>query len=332
MAARRDVLWLATGLSPELTGVERVVVNAAQALLKAIPGLRLRVLMDEDADWTGSLPPVVDVVTARRRAAQLVRPAPRRLLHDVQAVHSFGALLPTEPATRLYTVHDWGPFRDGRLDARTRLLWGAAVLGSVRRATLVHVVSGATAQAMPGMVRRAVGDTPVVTGGVTRPRHTTGAHTARNDDLLHVGGPVPRRRLDLLLAAMERSPDLRLVLVGSGTERLDLPANVLAAGRVGEADLVDLYRSCRAVVLLSDYEGIGLPVTEGAAHGAPAVVSPGVARAQPAWVQPGLTIVDPEDPAALDTALHEAREPRLHHPAAGADDELVLAYGGTWPT
>jgi len=101
---------------------------------------------------------------------------------------------------------------------------------------------------------------------------------------------------------------------------------------VGEADLVDLYRSCRAVVLLSDYEGIGLPVTEGAAHGAPAVVSPGVARAQPAWVQPGLTIVDPEDPAALDTALREAREPPLHPPAAAADDELVLAYGGTWPT
>jgi glycosyltransferase involved in cell wall biosynthesis len=72
------------------------------------------------------------------------------------------------------------------------------------------------------------------------------------------------------------------VVVGEGYERPDLEARVRTAGaeqwltlpgRVGDADLVDLYQRAWLVVSTSSREGWGMTLTEAGACGTPAVAT-----------------------------------------------------------
>jgi glycosyltransferase involved in cell wall biosynthesis len=215
-------------------------------------------------------------------------------------VLSMGALLPRHRRSAV-TVFDWGPFRDSGMAVRSRALWSSAMLMSLRRASAVHLLSEATAQSTPAFLARTIAAKDVAVGGVT-PYPVLAARMRPGGPLVHLGSPVSRRRLHLLREAAERNSELRVLLAGDGTEEMRT-SNVEALGRIEEEDLVTLIDAARAVVLLSEYEGIGLPVTEAAARGCPALVSQAVANAQPAWVQRHLTIVDPLDPRALDSAL-----------------------------
>jgi glycosyltransferase involved in cell wall biosynthesis len=68
-------------------------------------------------------------------------------------------------------------------------------------------------------------------------------------------------------------PQLRLVLTGSGHDRLELPDGVVSRGRVPLGDLVELYRTAAALVFPPLYEGFGLPPLEAMACGCPVAVS-----------------------------------------------------------
>jgi glycosyltransferase involved in cell wall biosynthesis len=101
-----------------------------------------------------------------------------------------------------------------------------------------------------------------------------------------VGRLVPVKRFDVLievLAQVRRShPGLQAVIVGEGYERPALEARVrqLGAeewlklpGRLGDQELVDLYRRAWLLASASAREGWGMTVTEAAACGTPAVVT-----------------------------------------------------------
>jgi glycosyltransferase involved in cell wall biosynthesis len=102
-----------------------------------------------------------------------------------------------------------------------------------------------------------------------------------------VGRLVPYKRFDLLIDMLarlrDRHPDLRAVIAGEGTERRLLEEKIGAlgatswlqlAGRVSDAELVDLYRRAWAVCSTSAFEGWGMTITEAAACGTPAVATP----------------------------------------------------------
>jgi glycosyltransferase involved in cell wall biosynthesis len=111
----------------------------------------------------------------------------------------------------------------------------------------------------------------------------------RRDDeplVCAVGRLVPVKRYDRLIEAMatvrERHPTVRLVIVGEGYERPVLEAAIerLGAGewvslpgRLGDDDVIDLYRRSWLVASASAREGWGMTVTEAAACGTPAVVT-----------------------------------------------------------
>lgn len=101
-----------------------------------------------------------------------------------------------------------------------------------------------------------------------------------------VGRLAPVKRFDALIRTVatirDRHPGLRLVIVGEGTERPVLEAEVarLGAGdwislpgRLPDEEVVDLYRRAWLVTSASAVEGWGMTLTEAAACGTPAVAS-----------------------------------------------------------
>jgi glycosyltransferase involved in cell wall biosynthesis len=101
-----------------------------------------------------------------------------------------------------------------------------------------------------------------------------------------VGRLVPVKRFEWYIDAMTKLraeyPDLEAVVVGEGYERPALEARVRAAGaeewltlpgRLGDQELVDLYRRAWLVVSTSVREGWGMTLTEAGACGTPAVAT-----------------------------------------------------------
>lgn len=103
--------------------------------------------------------------------------------------------------------------------------------------------------------------------------------------LLHVGGNIPRKRIDVLLdlfaAARARVPGVRLVQVGGPwpqhlaerIARLGIESAVTQVRDLTRTQLADLYRRASIVLVPSDAEGFGLPVIEALACGAVVVAS-----------------------------------------------------------
>ena len=152
-------------------------------------------------------------------------------------------------------------------------------------------------------------------------RFSPGGRRSPHPLVVSVGRLVPVKRLDRLVAALvelrRRHPRLEAVLVGEGYERPALEAQVRAAGaegwlslpgRLGDDDLVALYRRAWALASASAREGWGMTVTEAAACATPAVVSD-IAGHRDA-VDPGRSglLVDGTDGlvAGLDRVLADA--------------------------
>ena len=104
--------------------------------------------------------------------------------------------------------------------------------------------------------------------------------------IVAVGRLMAPKRFDELIRIVatlrDRHPDVALVIVGDGYERLALEAQIAEmgaeswvrlAGHVSEEELLALYRQAWVVASASIAEGWGMTLTEAAACGAPAVAT-----------------------------------------------------------
>ena len=106
--------------------------------------------------------------------------------------------------------------------------------------------------------------------------HPNGAE--RRPFLLYPANPWPhknhQRLFEAFLRVRKSRPDVRLVLTGTGLERLRVfPEGVEVRGRVSREELAELYRTASALVFPSLYEGFGQPPLEAMASGTPVVSS-----------------------------------------------------------
>jgi glycosyltransferase involved in cell wall biosynthesis len=99
----------------------------------------------------------------------------------------------------------------------------------------------------------------------------------REPFLLYPANPWPHKNHERLFDAFTRlrreRSELRLVLTGTGLERLTCPPGVEVRGRVPREQLGSLYRRASALVFPSLYEGFGQPPLEAMASGCPVACS-----------------------------------------------------------
>ncbi len=125
-----------------------------------------------------------------------------------------------------------------------------------------------------GRIRRYYGrESTVIPPPVDTTFFTPGADVPGQYDLV-VSALAPYKRLELCLEAY-RGTGRRLKIVGSGPEasklRARAPAEVEFLGQVTDAELLELYRACRAV-LMPGVEDAGIVPLEALACGRPAIV------------------------------------------------------------
>jgi len=206
------------------------------------------------------------VISSSHCAAKGVRPAP-------------GALHLSYCHTPMRYVWDrYGDyFGRGRVSALARLVIRplAARLRAwdARTAARVHHFAANSAY-VAGRIRRYYGrDSVVIPPPVDTNFFTPGADTEGRYDLI-VSALAPYKRLELALEAY-RGTGRRLRIVGTGPEAARLralaPAEVEFLGYVADAELRELYRACRAV-LMPGVEDAGIVPLEALACGRPAVV------------------------------------------------------------
>lgn len=134
--------------------------------------------------------------------------------------------------------------------------------------------------------------------------------------VLSVGTISPRKNIDRLLDAFAalataHSRPLQLVIAGRAgwradqierrRERLGLGNDIVMAGYVDDDDLRALYAGARILVIVSLYEGFGLPVLEAMASGTPVIASE--RSSLPEVVGDAGMLVDPCDAAQIAEAI-----------------------------
>jgi glycosyltransferase involved in cell wall biosynthesis len=200
---------------------------------------------------------------------------------------------------------------------------GAAppVLGSLRRANVIHAISDFTA----GLVKAAAPDLPdprVLRWGIVK----TGTAPADGGDfdVITVSRLVRRKNVDTVLRAMHKLGDLRYAVVGDGAEigalqdlarTLGLRRTVFF-GSVPDEERERLLSRSRLFVMCpradtGDVEGLGLVYYEALGAGLP-IVAANSGGAPEAVINAGLLVQSPDDAAELADTIRQALSPETH--------------------
>jgi glycosyltransferase involved in cell wall biosynthesis len=95
-----------------------------------------------------------------------------------------------------------------------------------------------------------------------------------SDHFVTAGRLVGYKRVDLMVEAFARRPDLKLVVIGEGPElrrlRANAPRNVEFTGRIPRAEMLDIYGNARAFIHAA-VEDFGIAPVEAQAAGLPVI-------------------------------------------------------------
>jgi glycosyltransferase involved in cell wall biosynthesis len=214
----------------------------------------------------GVLPRILDGLRARRLAG--------RVNHVLGDVHYLTCFLPRRGS--IVTIHDFISLERHR-GVRRALYWLLWYWLPLRRAEHVTVVSNYTRESLVRWLPRAdvrvsVIPPPLGRGFTPSPAPPRGARLR----LLQVG-TAENKNLPRVIEAC-RELMVTLVIVGPLDTTLSERLRALEIPHESHVDLdetalLDVYRSCHALIFASTYEGFGLPIIEAQAIGRPVITS-----------------------------------------------------------
>ncbi len=222
-----------------------------------------------------------DAPNARVRV--LIDPLNGLLLRGARLLHSMAPYLPRTPrVTKLVTIHDLNAVRNVAWVTQS---WherrSAKIETAVARADHVMTYSAFTADEIReqyGLAAERVH--PVLLGVDTERFAPPAAEVVRalrakhGDYVISIGLLTARKNFTTLIEALARLPELRLLLVGRGSDgeaeveaaldRTGMRARTLRMTGVPEPELVALIGAARVCAVPSLYEGFGLTTLEAA--------------------------------------------------------------------
>lgn len=231
---------------------------------------------------------------------------------------------------RVVTVHDLAFLRFPELLTVDSRRYYSQIFRAVREAEQIIAVSETTRRDLLDLVQAPPERVVVVAEGVDRgfapgDRDVAARHVARRFGIeapyfLFVGTLEPRKNLMRLIAAFAAfrkrvGPNGPLLVLagrrGWLTDELDEPARLLGdsirfLGPVAQDDLIALYNASLALVLVSLYEGFGLPALEAMACGQATIVAN--AGSLPEVVDVAGLKVSPTDVDGMSAALERLWE------------------------
>jgi glycosyltransferase involved in cell wall biosynthesis len=315
------------------TGVGQHLIHMIRGL-QGRPGIDLRVLASRgQLDRNGKIPsdnPLAGIAARGlpldRRWLELSwevlkRPNIDRWSGDVDWIYSpTEVYIPTRRPRLAITIHDLHAFeRDLPWSETTahrtfRKRWARMLEPVIAHASCVLTVSEFTRSRLVTLLNVDPNRVRIVGNGVDpvyfEQVHDAGDHCAREQPYVIVVGGLTRRKggdrvLRVAQALGVKLPLMHILVAGQSEAEFMMQAaslkNVTLLHYVSTRKLASLMHHAVAAVLLSHYEGFGIPVLEAMACGAPVISSR--AGALPEVVGNAGLLLDPDDPNEIVRAI-----------------------------
>lgn len=241
-------------------------------------------VMPRDLTFAGMLAPPPPMVLQQRLPNRIARYLPCPLLARSTVFHSSYYRLPSRHVRRLVTtVHDftYERYRTGL----PLMIHSREKRRSIAAADIVVCVSRSTRDDLLDYFP-AIDPSKVIVIPLAVDERMFASRDSKANDLtappyaLYVGQRGGYKRFDLAVAAIARSKDLALGIVGPPLrpdERQMLVEQLgtrwIEFGQVGNERLGQLYRAAELYLFPSDYEGFGLPILEAMSCDCPVVAA-----------------------------------------------------------